>query len=103
MSPEREGGRVALYLERREDDGVRPSRHLYWLHDHANGPSWRAWFDEAVYTGWLSIAVPAEFQGGDKRQWRLATRYAVVRIRHEPVEALGISAPVLGDVTWEAL
>lgn len=96
----RDGDRVALFLEHRDDDAEQPSRHLYWLRVEPMA-GWRGWFAASTVDGWLGMAVPSEYQGGDKRQWRLMTRYAVVRLRHEPDTALGVSAPVLGDVRWE--
>lgn len=94
-----EGDHVRLFLERHDDDGEQPTRRLYWLHSRSVS-GWSALFDTARVEGWLEIAVPSEFPGGDKRKWRLATRFAAIRTRIEP-EAIGVGPQFLGDVDWE--
>ena len=97
----RRGDQVALFLDHRPEDGEQPVRRLYWFHFSERVGRWRAWFDGALVEGWMKTAVPAEFPGGDKPRWRLATRYAVVRLRQHPEPALGVAASVLGPMRWE--
>ena len=96
-----EEGRVVFWIEAKDDDGAQPMRHLFWMHAHPVPGGWRATFDAETVEHWLQIAVPADFPGGDKRQWRLTTRYAVARLRESPTEALGIMSNVLPDLTWQ--
>ncbi|MCB9670397.1 MAG: hypothetical protein H6734_13045 [Alphaproteobacteria bacterium] len=99
MDPARDGSDVVLYLEAEPGDGPVPRRRLYWLHLAPLAGGWRARVPEATWESWKAQWVPADMpEGADKMQWRLATRFAQVRHRGD---AVGVSPPVLGDVTFE--
>lgn len=101
--PVRTGSTVRLYLEPKPEDGAQPVRRLYWLSAERSEGAWATDLDAERVDGWLDLAVSTEFDpatDGDKRSWRLSTRYLPARFRPEP-PALGIDAELLGAVTWE--
>jgi hypothetical protein len=48
---------------------------------------------------WLAAAVPCEAPDGAKGDWRLATRFALVRVRSEP-EAIGLHPSLLKGLVF---
>lgn len=105
FAPVREGDEVLLYLDVSEEDGDLPTRRLYWFHAVPGGSSWEVRVPADRFDSWLAQSVPAEREAfpGDKGQWRLATRFAQVRHRGSPTDALGVSPPVLGTVSFRRL
>ncbi len=95
---------LVVYLEADPSDGIVPRRRCYWLNLEPLEAGWRARVTRARWESWLAQAVPeARPEGVDKMRWRLTTRWALVRRRGEPLEALGVSAAVLGEVHFERL
>lgn len=103
--PVQDGADVRLYLEPRGEDGLQPVRRLYWLRAEPIPGGWVTRVLASTVEAWLEVAVPTDFAAsevGDKRAWRLATRFVPARYRVEP-PSLGIDAELLGPVTWERL
>lgn len=100
FEPQADGDDVLLHLERTPDDGDVPVRSLYWFATEPFESGWRVRVPRTRLVSWLQMAVEADFTGGDKRSWRLATRFAQVRLRRHP-PALGVSPPVLGELRFE--
>jgi hypothetical protein len=95
-------GEVVLYLAAEDGDGAVPRRSIYWFGPAPMPGGWWVRIPAAEFARWCGDAVAAEFPGGDKRAWRLATRWAVFRFRTDP-PALGVSSPVLGERVFERL
>lgn len=92
---------VVLYLPLADDDGEVPRRRVLTFSSSPVRPGWEVRVPPERHAAWLAQAVPSVFEGGDKRTWRLALRFA--QVRNTP-EGLAVNAAVLGnDVVFERI